>query len=148
MSDPVQRLLSRLDSVKKTGSASWLARCPCHEDRTPSLSIREAGDGRVLINDFGGCGAADIVAAVGLDLADLFPPKREYDYGGRWKLKDPSVPRVSAADALRVLDEESLFVAIAAEAIAEGCDPGPYLSHLSRASARIGQIRLLQEHQP
>jgi hypothetical protein len=36
------------------------------------LSIREMEDGRVLINCFGGCGAGDVVASLGLTLADLF----------------------------------------------------------------------------
>jgi putative DNA primase/helicase len=26
----------------------WMARCPTHDDRKPSLSIRDADDGKVL----------------------------------------------------------------------------------------------------
>ncbi len=70
MTAPVERLLARLEAVRRTGPDRWLARCPAHEDRRPSLSIREGDDGRVLIYDFAGCGAADVVAALGLDLAD------------------------------------------------------------------------------
>jgi putative DNA primase/helicase len=33
----------------------WVARCPAHADRTPSLSIREAEDGRLLLHCFAGC---------------------------------------------------------------------------------------------
>lgn len=67
-------LLSRLEGVRPCGQGKWTARCPAHEDRTPSLSVRETSDGRVLVHCFAGCGAAAVVAAVGLDLKDLFPP--------------------------------------------------------------------------
>ncbi len=65
--------VERLDHCKQTGNGKWIARCPAHDDRGPSLSIGEGHDGRILIKCFAGCGAADIVAAVGLTLSDLFP---------------------------------------------------------------------------
>ena len=40
---------------RKTGSA-WMAKCPAHDDRSPSLSIRHADDGKVLV--LGGSPAA------------------------------------------------------------------------------------------
>lgn len=70
---PADRLLNRLDKVRPTGSDRWYACCPAHEDRTPSLSIREAADGRVLLHCFSGCQNRDVVAAIGLTLRDLFP---------------------------------------------------------------------------
>ena len=69
--DPVEALLSRLESVRKSGQG-WTARCPSHEDRTASLSVNAGEDGRVLIHCFAGCRAADVIAAVGMELADLF----------------------------------------------------------------------------
>ena len=33
---------------RKVGGA-WMARCPTHDDREPSLSIRDADDGKVLV---------------------------------------------------------------------------------------------------
>jgi hypothetical protein len=72
----VDALLSRLESVRRVGSDRWFARCPNHPDRHPSLSIREADDGKVLIHCFGqGCGATEVLDAVGLDYRELFPPK-------------------------------------------------------------------------
>ena len=67
------KLLSRLQRVKRTGPGRWIASCPTREDRHPSLAIRELDDGRVLLHDFGGDDVASILAAVGLDLCDLFP---------------------------------------------------------------------------
>ncbi|MBI1778821.1 MAG: toprim domain-containing protein [Proteobacteria bacterium] len=45
---------------KRTGN-DWMARCPAHEDHTPSLSIRDAGDGRVLVHCHAGCDQRDVI---------------------------------------------------------------------------------------
>jgi hypothetical protein len=49
-----------------------MARCPAHEDRSPSLSIRGTPDGRLLIHCFGGCPTQLVLQALGLDFGDLF----------------------------------------------------------------------------
>ena len=77
-----ETLLSHLEGVRRTGSDRWIAKCPAHDDRHPSLSVRELNDGRVLINCFGGCGAAQVLDAVGLSYDALFPPK-PVDHAGR-----------------------------------------------------------------
>jgi len=68
-------LLARLENVRKTGADRWIATCPTRPDNHPSLSIRELPDGRVLIHDFGGDAALDVLTAIGLDIAALFPEK-------------------------------------------------------------------------
>lgn len=75
---PADMLLQRLDRVRRAGKG-WIARCPAHDDRSASLSIGEGDDGRVLLHCFAGCAAAGVVAAVGLELGDLFP--RRLDAG-------------------------------------------------------------------
>jgi putative DNA primase/helicase len=55
----------------RSGSG-WMARCPCHRDDKPSLSIREAGDGKVLLKCHAGCSQDELVAKcrdLGLDLS-------------------------------------------------------------------------------
>jgi putative DNA primase/helicase len=52
--------------------AGWMARCPSHEDRSPSLSIAEGRDGRVLMHCFAGCAVEQVCAAAGFELRDLF----------------------------------------------------------------------------
>ncbi|MGH8596260.1 MAG: phage/plasmid primase, P4 family [Gammaproteobacteria bacterium] len=70
---PIDKVLERFPDAKKKGK-EWLARCPAHEDEHPSLSIREADDGTVLLRcRSGSCGYADILKAVGLDQRDGFP---------------------------------------------------------------------------
>jgi hypothetical protein len=49
----------------------WIARCPAHEDRSPSLSIREV-DGRTLLHCFAGCTIENICGSLGITVADLF----------------------------------------------------------------------------
>jgi AAA domain len=73
MTVPVENLVSRLHA-KRSGKG-WLARCPAHDDRKPSLSIDEGADGRVLLKCHAGCGANDVLAALGMTARDLFPVK-------------------------------------------------------------------------
>ena len=68
----IETLISRLDGVKETGHGKYVARCPAHEDKSPSLAVREVDD-RVLIHCFAGCDVYAIVSAVGLEMSDLFP---------------------------------------------------------------------------
>lgn len=51
--------------------AGWLARCPAHRDRTPSLSLREGRDGRVLLRCRAGCATADVLAAACISWRDV-----------------------------------------------------------------------------
>jgi len=68
-----EALLALLKDVRQVGPGRWVARCPAHEDRTPSLSIREAEDGRILMHCFAGCRTSDVLQALGLTFRDLFP---------------------------------------------------------------------------
>jgi hypothetical protein len=70
---PVNLVIDRLEGVRRSGRG-WVGRCPAHDDRFPSLSVTEAHDGRVLLHDFAGCAPEQIVAGIGLTMADLFPP--------------------------------------------------------------------------
>jgi putative DNA primase/helicase len=70
MKSPSEILLERLQGAKQTAAGRWIARCPAHEDRTPSLSIRDAG-GTVLLFCHAGCDAESVLAAVNLGWADL-----------------------------------------------------------------------------
>lgn len=53
----------------------WMARCPAHEDRKPSLSICEA-DSKVLVRCHAGCEQAQVIAA--LRERGLWPPNGSY----------------------------------------------------------------------
>ena len=78
--------VARLSSARPAGEGRWSALCPAHDDRNPSLSISTGDNGRVLLKCFAGCTTERIVAALGLQMSDLFsdrPSNRivaEYDY--------------------------------------------------------------------
>lgn len=75
MTAPIDKVLPHLQRVRRTGPGRWSACCPAHDDRSPSLAVRLLDDDRVLLHCFGGCGVHDVLAAIGLDVTELFPPK-------------------------------------------------------------------------
>ena len=122
--------LARLDGVRRTGPDRWIAKCPSHADRRPSLAIRELSDGRILIHDFAGCAVQDVLAAVGLTFDALFPERL-----GEFKSERRPFP---AADVLRAIGFETFFVATAAGNIANGINLSKTdLQRLSLAASRI-----------
>lgn len=102
-------LLSRLERVKHTGPGRWIARCPAHEDRRASLSIRELDDGRVLVHDFAGCAIEEVLRATGLNFDALFPPRVAGEHAAAG-LRQP----FPAADVLQALAYEITVIAIVA----------------------------------
>ncbi len=74
---PVSKLLDAIRDATgcepKRNGRGWKARCPAHDDRQPSLSIAEGGDGRVLLRCHAGCPVEDIVSALRLEMRDLMP---------------------------------------------------------------------------
>lgn len=127
------RLLDRLKGSRRTGPARWIANCPAHEDRSPSLCIRELDDGTLLIKCFAGCSATDVVAAVGLELRDLFP-ERVADHCRR-----PSRAWLDARDVLACLSNEGQILAIAASDLARGLAFSS--SDADRIARAVGRIR-------
>jgi hypothetical protein len=66
-----ERVLNRLEVASRNGNKAK-AFCPAHDDRNnPSLSVK-AEDAKVLLHCFVGCEAEDIVAAIALEMSDLF----------------------------------------------------------------------------
>jgi hypothetical protein len=87
---PVEKVLTRLEGVVES-NGSYKGLCPSHDDREPSLSVSEGDDGRVLIKCFAGCATEEVVAALGLEMKDLF----ETPNGHREKFRS-TPPRTGA----------------------------------------------------
>ncbi|QFY43124.1 DNA primase [Candidatus Methylospira mobilis] len=119
---PIEKLLQRLEKVKSTGPGKYQACCPAHDDRTPSLSIKELDDGKLLLNCHAGCGTADIVGAVSLTLADLFPKIHGRDYDATQPRKKPAW---RMADVFNTLMRESFILGLALERLLHGNDLSP-----------------------
>ncbi len=71
-------VLERLEGVKES-NGYWMALCPAHEDREPSLSIAEGDDNRALVNCFAGCETSEIVAGLKLKMKDLFKERKGHN---------------------------------------------------------------------
>lgn len=124
-------LLSRLDGVRRTGVDRWLAKCPAHDDKRPSLGVRELDDGRVLVHCWSGCSAGDVLAAVGMEFTDLYPKSPTH----RGKPERRPWP---AADVLRAVESEALIAAVAASSMGNGDD----LTDEDRARLLLASSRL------
>ena len=48
----------------RRAGASWMARCPAHDDSSPSLAIRAGSNGKVLVRCHAGCNQRDVIAAL------------------------------------------------------------------------------------
>ena len=107
-------LLSRLEGLRRSGPDRWMAHCPAHDDRRASLSVRELGDGRVLLHCFAECDPAHVLSAVGLAFTDLYPSRA---------LEGPLRPLrrpFPAADVLCALVDEVQFVYLYAISLHRG----------------------------
>lgn len=73
----IEAFLAHLERVKQTGPTTWEARCPAHDDKTPSLTVGIGRSQPIVVKCFSGCSGEDIAMAVGLEMRDLC--QEEYD---------------------------------------------------------------------
>lgn len=133
-------ILDRLEGVKQTGPSRWLAKCPAHEDKSPSLSVRELDDGRLLLHDFGGCHTQAVLDALGLEMSALFPEPLEATHLGAGYA--PSHSRIPARDLLEIISEETSVIAIvAADFLARRAITEQDWRRLAAAASRIHRAR-------
>lgn len=131
---PADNLLSRLHRVRRTGPGRWVASSPTREDRQPSLAIRELDDGRLLVHDFGGDDVAAVLAAVGLDLSDLFPAQ---ELGATKPVKRA----FSASDLVALAaHESSLAVVICADVLNSRTVSDADFARLLIAAQRLSHV--------
>lgn len=110
---PLDLVLSRLEKPREVAPGRWRACCPAHDGKNKSaLAISHGDTDAVLIHCFAGCDAEAVVRAMGLDMADLYPPKLQQPGGGSSALRQPFIP----AQAFDVACREALVVYVI------GCD--------------------------
>jgi hypothetical protein len=133
-----EAILSRLDKVRQTAANRWMARCPAHEDGSPSLSIRELPDGRTLVHCFAGCASEDILGAVSLAWKDLQPAT----YTGKSSGAPAWTQKFSPLDLLQIVSEEVTVVAIvASDMLAQKTISEDSWKRLASAAGRINRVR-------
>jgi hypothetical protein len=67
---------ARLVGAKKTGKGKYIARCPAHRDRRPSMTIAEGRQGVLVRCMSQQCDTKAILDALGLKWGDLFYNRR------------------------------------------------------------------------
>lgn len=118
---PIDRVLPLLHGVRKSGHNHVVADCPNGHTKTRgSLSITEADDGRVLMNCFACQDTPGILAAVGLQMADLFPERIKDASPEARRTAREAFKRSGWTAALGVLARESTVVEVAAHDLANG----------------------------
>jgi hypothetical protein len=60
---PIARELAAVLGGRKS-PRGWVARCPAHDDREPSLSIVDGRNGRPIFHCFAGCDWRDVLDAL------------------------------------------------------------------------------------
>ncbi len=83
---------------RRVGPGRWMAKCPAHEDRTPSLSIRQS-DTKILVHCWGGCEQQAVIDA--LRARGLWPERPMPD-------RTPATPEEKRAWAARRRRAEQL----------------------------------------
>lgn len=129
-------VVSRLPGkIRRTGPNKCLAQCCAHDDPSPSLSIRETEDGRVLLHCFAGCSVESIVSALGLRLEDLFPPRELRPGYGTPRERRP----FSAADLIDLAAfEAGVVCTVVADLMAGRRDAD--VDRLIEAASRLGNV--------
>lgn len=111
----VDALLVNLDAVRQSGRG-WVARCPAHSDRHPSLSIRE-GERGLLVKCWAGCTVDEITAALGHTVRDLFYVA-SFDRPGRRKTRPKRKPwRFDWRHTAALLEDHALTLQLRAESV-------------------------------
>ncbi len=137
----INHILSALDGLKETGPGKYVARCPGHDDRSPSLAIRERDDGVVLLHCFAGCEIQSVLETVGLTFTDLYPEKPVSLYSER-----PARQRFDARQALEGITHEAIVVCLVAEKYADlvnGDDSDRLILACSRINAALNSTSAL-----
>jgi CHC2 zinc finger len=106
---PVDLVLERLEGVKQRGE-DYQALCPAHHDHEPSLSVSEGGDGRALLKCFAGCDTEDVVAALGLEMRDLFKRRNGHGGGGSYTSQ-----KTTSTDQPATLENYAAYVGLPVE---------------------------------
>jgi len=87
------------------------------------LSVREGDDGRVLLHCHAGCPVDEVVAALGLELHDLFPT-REIVYPSHSPrhglIGRPRYRRIPWGDLFETIERQLLVCSLAFNDIAQG----------------------------
>jgi hypothetical protein len=116
MSVTIKDVLGGLNKVRKSGRG-WMACCPAHEDKKPSLAVYLDPDGHIGLTCFAGCRSGDIWQALRMDQRKIegrrrdtiyHEPAREFGETFQTYLLDTTTPR---------LDEYSKIIGVSVDSL-------------------------------
>jgi len=139
---PIDLVLARLEPyrLRENGRDRWRACCPAHGGKNPSaLSVGVGADDQVLLRCWHGCEVEQVAHALGLELADLFPPKPQAGQGSG-PLKRRRL--ITAGQALDLLDLEMTLAIVCASDMAAGKQlDATTRDRLLQGAARVSMLR-------
>ena len=136
----LEQFLSLLRGVRRAGKGRWIARCPHHNDRRPSLAITKGDRVPILLHCFAGCDPDQVVGALGLELSDLMP-ERDPNFNDGERARLAMMP-FTAEQAIRCLGTEATFLFVTAADIVSGkAIDSLTKDRIVEAAARIGEAK-------
>lgn len=139
MNEQLERLLGRLDKVEKLAPGQHQARyracCPAHDDKNPSLSVTLSQRDTILLKCWSGCTPQEVVAAVCMDMQDLFPKETRNHHNPRERRP------FSAEQAAKVIAQDAMLTAMVIARIRRGEEVSPVdMDAIIDAHARCSAI--------
>lgn len=122
----LDQLLSALRKVKKTCPDQWVACCPAHEDKSPSMTIKATPE-TILLHCFAGCSTFEILGAIGMTFDDLYPPRNTH----------VRPQKLSPRSALECIAFEALVVAASGATMRQRDLTPDEMARLVQATSRI-----------
>ena len=121
---------------RKAGGG-WMARCPAHDDREPSLSIRNAGDGKALVRCHAGCDQERVIA--------VLRSRGLWEENGHRRLTRPAPP-VAANNRPDRDDAKRTEAALAIWQSAVPADGTPVATYLASRGLHVPPSAMLRFH--
>jgi hypothetical protein len=139
MNAALELILSRVEGAREVAPGRWRARCPAHGGHNRNtLAVSEGDDGRVLMHCFAGCEVSRVVAAIGLELHDLMPPRPDTPSGGGGRMRNPFMP----AQVFEALRFEAQVLTVIAHDVDRAAEAGTFLPAESRERLNVLRRRV------
>jgi DnaB-like helicase C terminal domain len=88
MPSSLDKILLKLSKVQRSHTGGFVACCPAHEDHSPSFSIKEEVNGKILFYCYAGCSFEAICHALDLAPQDINPAPTNAPQRIRYEIRD------------------------------------------------------------